>query len=856
MRAKGGALGALETMIASLRAIDSVRVLASLGVIASLTACGDDGTGGAGAAGGEAGAGAAGGGGFLRDECEDGSATCDANASCVDTETFYECTCNAGYEGDGETCANVDECMLLVDDCDDNAICTDGPGDYACACAPGFVGDGKACDARYADVAIGTGHVCAVRIDGSIQCFGLNSSGQLGMGTTDPVFLRPVQSGTASNYVAVTAGSAFTCGLTDAGKALCWGQNSFGQLADGTSASKTSPVFVQTDETFAMLEAGATHACGITTAGALLCWGRNNSGQIGDDSLVDRLTPFEVPTGSEATTWSTVSTGLEFTCAVRSDGALYCWGLGSSRQLGTGSAASSDVPVRETTNATDWSAVHAGTNFACALKTSGERWCWGVNTLAQAGNGTVTSILTPTIADEAAWDSLTLGDSTGCGFQGDALFCFGDGGVGQTAVAAGPQTTPAQVVSAGAALVDVAIGTRNACAIDADQKLLCWGSANRGTAGLGYDSDRSLPLLVGDGPFVDVDADSDHSCAISESGTLSCWGRNMLGQLGDGTYLTRAAPVELPGQDWVQVQTGTNFACGLQRPAAGPGVVSCWGTESAGELGNGAAGSTNVPTQVTLAEDVVEIALGQNHVCARTANERLYCWGRNTEGQLGDGTNTARDAPLRVDPTGAANFKSIAANGRFNCALRGANGALFCWGANTNRQLGLGPAAADEITTPTQVSTGWTNVATSANHTCGVKAGELFCWGRNNSGELGFGATSTTPTDVPTKVGTKSDWAFAVLGQGLFSYAVDQAGGVWSWGPNGSGQLGNGSQTTTLPPTNVLQGFGFTKLAIGNEHVCGIDAQKALHCWGTTTFAQLGAGVPFVIEPTVVVDPL
>ena len=837
-----------------------MSVLIAGALFCALGACGDDGTGGVAAGGGDGGSGAASSGGsagapFTRDECEDGTATCDPNALCIDTETFYECACDAGYQGDGKTCTNTDECLLLIDDCDANALCTDTMGGFTCACSPGFVGDGATCDARYLDVAIGTGHVCAVRIDGSLQCFGLNSSGQLGMGTTDPVFLRPVQSGSGSDYVAVTAGSTFTCALTEAGAALCYGQNSFGQLGDATIASQTSPVFVDTTASFTMLEAGSSHVCGITTEGALACWGRNNSGQIGNATNVDQLVPFEVPTGLAGSTWTNVSAGVDFTCAIRSDGALYCWGLGSSRQLGTGATTSSDVPVREATNATDWASVHAGAAFACALKASGERWCWGANALGQAGNGTTASLVAPALADGDTWNALALGDSTACGFQGDALFCFGDGGVGQTATTAGPQTSPSQVDSP-ETFADVAVGARNACAIDTDGELFCWGSANRGASGLGYDSDRSLPALAAEGPFMDVDADLDHTCAVSEAGTASCWGRNALGQLGDGTLLTRTAPTALPGENWVQVQTGNNFTCGLQRPSSGPGVVSCWGTESAGELGNGAAGAVNTPTPITLAEDVVEIALGLNHACARTANERLYCWGRNTEGQIGDGTNNARDTPLRVDPTGAANFKSIASNGRFNCAIRGNNGALWCWGTNTNGQLGLGVGAATEITVPTLVSTGWDNVATSSNHTCGVKAGELFCWGRNASGELGFGATSATPPEVPTKVGTKSDWSVAALGQGLFTYAVDETGAVWSWGPNASGQLGNGSLTTTLPPTQVLQGFGFTRLAVGNEHVCGLDAGKALLCWGTTTTAQLGSGVPFTVVPGIVVDPM
>ena len=837
---------------------------AALVLLSSLFGCADDASSSSGGTGGNSGGGGnsgssggpgTGGDPFDINECETGQAECAPNATCVDTPGFYQCVCNAGFEGDGVTCSNVDECLNLTDDCDDNALCTDSEGSFSCECAAGFEGDGRSCEARYLHVATGQSHVCAVRTDNTLQCFGLNSSGQLGFGTNDPIFLRPVQAGSAANYASVSAGNAFTCAITLDGAGVCFGANTNGQLGDGTTATKTSPAFISESGSFLQLDAGSSHACGILTGGALKCWGKNDRGQLGINSQVDQTTPQAVQTGQ---TWKSVSAGADFSCGVRTNGTLFCWGLGTSRQLGTGEAVSSLVPLQESTQATDWQSVQTGVTFACGLKTDGTRHCWGANSLGQGGSGTLTTLTTPTlVGSETDWQTLALGESTGCGVRsGGGLRCWGDGSLGQTGGTAELHPTPVDVESA-RSFTEVATSLRTSCAIDSEQRLYCWGTASRGISGQGFNADRTAPDAVAPAEsYASLDVQLEHSCALRTSGQLECWGRNAFGQLGDGSAISRSAPTLVEGSDWTLVQTGRAHSCGLRKPGA-VGEVWCWGSDSLGELGNGAAAASLVPVAVPLPnEDVKSLAVGLNHACALTADKELYCWGRNDLGQLGDNTNTNRPSPVRVDPTGNANFESVVSNGQFTCALRGAQGALHCWGSNSVGQLGLGDAAPIETDEPALVGTGFSQVGVSSNHTCALKAGELYCWGRNASGELGLGATTPSSISIPTKIGAKNDWQSVTLGQGASTFVQDATGAFFTFGSNGNGQLANGTTSTVTSPQQVLQGLSFEQLSLGGEHACGIVAGGQLSCWGSAAYAQLGSGVPFSSVPQLVVNPL
>jgi alpha-tubulin suppressor-like RCC1 family protein len=850
-----------------------------LAAAASSVGCGDGGTSGRGGGaaqsssasssstsmstgeGGSSSTASAGGstGAFGIDECTAGTSDCSPDAICTDTPAFYTCACKPGFQGDGHTCADVNECTALLSDCDANAVCTNTPGAFSCACGPGFIGDGKSCEAMYTAVSAGQYHACAVRADKTMWCWGLNTSGQVGTGTGDVVFLRPAAAGSASDWTRVSAGAAFSCGLNTSGQILCWGANSTGQIGDGTGVTALTPTPLMGGVTdWISFDSGNNHSCAIRANGELSCWGTNTRGQIGDGSTTNALQPVVVSAGP----WSQVSVGSELSCAVRADHTLWCWGLNTSKQLGNGLTTNSSLPVQEKTLSTSWASVTAGNAFACGVQLDGTRWCWGTNTLGQGGDGTVVALAQPTkIGAESDWTTIDAGDFAACGLRGSgALSCWGDGSLGQTAQPGNesPGLAPASV---GVATDWTAVtgGLRFACGIHGG-KLACWGSASHAALGLGYTSDRTDPTLASASTdFTRLAVQMDDGCAIHATGELSCWGRNAFGNLGDGTMVSRAASVPVgAGKLWQRVTLGRNHACGIATDNNVNGVY-CWGTELNQELGNGVAVTNQLtPGLITPTPGNTsawtEIAAGLNYTCALRQDGTLWCWGRNTQGQLGDTTTTARADPKQVLPLGAADWVEISASGEFTCARR-ASGALFCWGRNDVGQLGAGDVVSP-VSTPKQVGTAtYSAVSAGQNHACAVATdGTLWCWGRNASGELGLG-NAVGPVLVPTQVGTDTDWLRPALGQGLSTCATKKNGDLYCWGVGSYGQLGRGNLTSFNKPQKVSSVTPWLAIALGNEHACGLGSDGRLSCWGASNFAQLGSGVPFVSTPTAVLPP-
>jgi alpha-tubulin suppressor-like RCC1 family protein len=191
------------------------------------------------------------------------------------------------------------------------------------------------------------GHTCGLTSAGAALCWGDNERGQLGSGTSDvTAHPAPAQVSGGFTFTTLTAGlGRHTCGLTGTGAAYCWGENTFGGLGNGSTTDSPVPTAVSGGLAYAQLRAGGFigHTCGLTSSGAALCWGENERGQVGDDSTLDKLTPSAV---AGALTFSSLDAGFRHTCGRASGGAVYCWGSGAAGQLGTNSTSQSAVPAK------------------------------------------------------------------------------------------------------------------------------------------------------------------------------------------------------------------------------------------------------------------------------------------------------------------------------------------------------------------------------------------------------------------------------------------------------------------------------------------------------------------------------
>jgi alpha-tubulin suppressor-like RCC1 family protein len=241
---------------------------------------------------------------------------------------------------------------------------------------------------RFVEIAAGDAHFCAINQDGALFCWGLGSSGQTGLGSTNPVGL-PMQVMAGSRFGRVSALNLHTCAIREDGALFCFGSNEHGQIAQpaggptmcGTIPCATMPVRVGIDSDWIDVSAGLSHTCGIRRGGTLYCWGRAANHQLGQGGAAgqpDQHAPLRV--GTE-TGWTDVAAGEFHSCGIVGGGAR-CWGTGIQGALGLGSR--SDAPTPTPPGGSDYLAIATGWKHTCALRDSG-RFCWGDNEANQLG---------------------------------------------------------------------------------------------------------------------------------------------------------------------------------------------------------------------------------------------------------------------------------------------------------------------------------------------------------------------------------------------------------------------------------------------------------------------------------------
>jgi alpha-tubulin suppressor-like RCC1 family protein len=346
------------------------------------------------------------------------------------------------------------------------------------------------------------------------------------------------------------------------------------------------------------------------------------------------------------------------------------------------------------------------------------------------------------------------------------------------------------------------------------------------------------PALTG---VVEVGAGSDFVCARLGGGTVVCWGNDDTGQLGNGVAGgTSPRPVPVQG-----LAGATGLGLGVMHACAiTGGKATCWGAGSGGQLGNGASANSAVPVPVAGLSTATALLGGLWHTCALGAGG-VQCWGANGNGELGIGTYAPSKAPgafaaLAGMPT------SVGAGMYHGCAV--VSGTLQCWGDNQHAALGRDPGATPKSNVPLTVP-GLSGVAAVAAggdsaHTCVLTtSGGVKCWGFADSAQIGDGSYSfVSPVVSPVDAtGLTSGVAAVAVGRDR-TCAVLSGGGVKCWGFNGLGQLGDGTQTTTGLPVDVVGLAGVKAVACGFGFSCALMPDTTVKCWGENAKGQLGDG--------------
>ena len=346
----------------------------------------------------------------------------------------------------------------------------------------------------------GTNHLCAVDSGGALVCAGWNLDGQLGRGTTWTDRTPTPQTIAGGTWSTVSVGQTSTCGIRPDKSLWCWGLNSSGQLGVADTSARTSPTRVGSANTWTAVAVGARHACAVQEDRSLWCWGDGSTGQTGTQS--SPTVPTRVGTGL----YQAVTAGDRHTCALDDARRLQCWGDNASGQLGFGDRNGRSGPSTYggTLASVTWSSISAGRAHTCgvvgATVTStpylkDTLWCWGANASGQLGIGTFTDATAPAQVGSETWGTVAVGGDHTCAMRSSTVRCWGENGDGQLGTG---QTTDINAPQGTHTGYDLAtLGPRHTCArLISNGSTYCWGDNGEGQLGLGTTSDALVPTLV------------------------------------------------------------------------------------------------------------------------------------------------------------------------------------------------------------------------------------------------------------------------------------------------------------------------------------------------------------------------
>ena len=709
---------------------------------------------------------------------------------------------------------------------------------------------------RITAIAAGYNHSLALKSDGTVWAWGLNTYGQLGNNSTINSHI-PVQVAGLTEITVIAGGGDHSLALRSDGTVWAWGDNGYGQLGNNNSVNSSVPVQVKdsTAESYlsgvVSVSGGEYHSLAVKDDGTVWAWGDGYYGQLGNGGTADREVPVQV---SDLTGITAAAGGGDHSLALRNDGTVWAWGFNAYGQL-SGTGESSLVP-REvldsagTSYLTGITAIAAGYNHSLAVTTGGTVLAWGYNEYGQLGNGATSSL-----NDYPVQVSGLAGVAEVSGGSWHSLAVTGAIVPSVTLTSSLDPANQGQPITFTAAVFAAATATPTGTVTFLDGttalglETLVNGTAAFSTSSLSGGSHSITASYSGDANFAAATSAIVTElvyAGVGRSGALFAWGLNQAGQLGDNSTVNSTVPVSVIGLTGV---TGVSGGLSHSLAVRADGTAWAWGLNVDGELGNNSTTSSSVPVPVSNLTGVTQVSGGGWHSLALTSGGTVWAWGDNQYGQLGNNSETNSSVPVQVKDATAASYLTgvvgIAA-GNFHSLALLSDGTVWGWGNNIYGQLGNDTDLNSELV-PVQVSglTSVIAVAAGYYHSLALEAdGTVWAWGDNSDGQLG--SDSTAESSVPVQVSGLAG-IIAIAGGAYHNLALRNDGTVWAWGNNTYGQLGYSvfSARVSVPvqvqdPTGTTYLSRVLAIAAGYYHSLALKSDGTVWTWGDNTYGELG----------------
>jgi len=664
-------------------------------------------------------------------------------------------------------------------------------------------------------------HAMAVKSDGSVWTWGANNKGQLGDGTNTDRYL-PVKvkgengNGFLANIRKIAAGGNHCLALDADGNVWAWGDNTYGQLGNGTYNDSVYPVKVTGLPEIIMIAAGQKHSIAIDKNGNLWVWGQNISGQIGNNTQINSNTPAMI----EGIGLNNISFTLNVSVSPQSSGTTI---PSTTRKYRNNAQATITAVPGLRYRFSHWSGDASGTETQITIIMDSNKIIVANFVLLPGLKCKLNMVCSPSgagyLIPEEGEHEFDVGTAVNILVVPGYRYNFvgwsenvANPAAGETYVLLNGDTTVTAYFTKQdfSAFPDISAGGQHNLVLKHDGTVWASGLNNYGQLGINSTVQDSANVQVKDttgngylSGIIMVSAGGYHSSALSYDGTVYTWGLNSAGQLGDGTTTQRNKPVKVKSPDGTGELKGiTYISAGATHTAAVrmDGSLWMWGRNNCGQLGNNSTTNSNLPVQVHgemdrgFLSNVKKVACGPEHTLALLEDGTVWAWGRNHYGQLGNGTTQDSFVPVKVlNLTDIIDIDAsdYAWGPPFSLALK-SDGTVWTWGGGDRGQLGNGQSGEEYYSSvPVKVSslTNVIKIAAGDFHALAVKNdGSVWAWGSNSMGQCGdntYDNIRTTPVQVKGQDGTGYLTGIIDVSAGYsYSMALKNDGTVWLWGMN------------------------------------------------------------------------